>query len=279
MKVQTNKKLRVKRIGAAGDVLLLEPVLSILVGSGYEVELLTANPDVLKGMPGLKCSPLTSLGEGEIDIDFDMVYERNPSVHITEAYMEHIGIDKSFLRKPKFYTESLMEEDNNPIVISVDTRHHQPHRQINGLSSDDWSSITTYLEDTTKKQVIVVSANLSYCVLNHESHLRKATPTMEALINTIRSASLFIGNDSLPAHIANSLNIPSLIFMGSVNPEYRFTDIQPDFHIMQNGCEFSGCYHKVVGIAGADCVLEGKEKVKCCTFTKAQIIRKLSSII
>ena len=127
--------------------------------------------------------------------------------------------------------------------------------------------------------MLLLSKNLGSSLLNHEPRLFKETPNIPALVNTIRSASLFIGNDSLCAHIANSLSIPSLVFIGSVNPEFRFADAQPDFHIMQNGCEFAGCYHTVIGTAGASCVLEGSQNVKCCTFTKEQVLNKLNLIL
>jgi GT2 family glycosyltransferase len=62
------------------------------------------------------------------------------------------------------------------------------------------------------------------------------------LIRLIASATAHVGIDSLPAHIAQALDIPSIVFFGSVHP---FSRLWPDARVYPLTAELwcNGCYH------------------------------------
>jgi len=101
------------------------------------------------------------------------------------------------------------------------------------------------------------------------------------LIVTIGAATAFIGMDSLPAHFANSLNIPSAIFIGSVNPEYRYLTLDTPFQFIQNPCARAGCYHEVFSLDGQPCSYRKKSSkyLQCCTYTLDQVLEKVERIL
>jgi ADP-heptose:LPS heptosyltransferase len=68
-------------------------------------------------------------------------------------------------------------------------------------------------------------------------------PTAEILVGEIRRASLFIGNDSGPAHIAAFFNIPGITLIGPVDPA-RTAPRGPNSVVIYNSLNCSPCFFK-----------------------------------
>jgi hypothetical protein len=104
--------------------------------------------------------------------------------------------------------------------------------------------------------------------------------SLREMMSIITSCSFFIGIDSGPSHIASSLNIPSLVFFGAVNPDRRhFRKIFKGF-FLQQFCEFAGCYHNSVSAAGPDCRLVGSEGVpKCALHSSSYVTMHIDLLI
>lgn len=95
----------------------------------------------------------------------------------------------------------------------------------------------------------------------------------------IKKSSLFIGIDSGPSHIAASLGTPSLLFFGAINPDYRHFRELLKGHILQQACEFAGCYHTSQK-EEVDCRLVGNSGIpKCSLHTTEYVKGQIDSVI
>lgn len=276
-------KIVLKRMGAAGDVLLLQPIIESYISRGNEVNLITGCPSVLNTFSNFEVNGSYS----SVDIDFDMVYENDPLKHVTKAYMDYAGFTDKIVKPNISLSEKHLEVASNIYsefgdyaVFSLDTLHYpNDGRRIHGLSNSDWDGIITYLESKDIRCVFLTS-NLNHSLLKHRPELFVHTPNIDSVLCVLSNASVFIGTDSLLAHLANSLNIPSCIFIGSVNPDYRYAQTNWNFHFLQHPCEKSGCYHSVKSsCTGGTCKLVGREYVKCCTYTKEYVQEKIRKVL
>ena len=97
-------------------------------------------------------------------------------------------------------------------------------------------------------------------------------------MSLVYNADLFIGHDSGPSHIAAALEIPSVIFFGSVNPYFRHLDNNKKV-FMQSPCPFAHCYHEIPNSLGQPCRLVGhREAPPCCIHTTDQVIEAITKV-
>jgi ADP-heptose:LPS heptosyltransferase len=99
------------------------------------------------------------------------------------------------------------------------------------------------------------------------------------MIGIISGAAFFIGIDSGPSHMAAALNIPSLIFFGAVNPDFRhFRDLLRG-RFLQQFCEYAGCYHES-SESKPICRLVGNEGIpKCSLHTTEYVLNNIDLLI
>jgi ADP-heptose:LPS heptosyltransferase len=95
----------------------------------------------------------------------------------------------------------------------------------------------------------------------------------------VAGAKYFIGPDSGVAQIAVACNVPSVIFFGSVNPEYRYV-LNDRIKVIQNTCpsQKDGCYHEVLSTVGQDCVVDVQQP-PCITHKTFDIIDQIKDFI
>lgn len=84
------------------------------------------------------------------------------------------------------------------------------------------------------------------------------TESVDELIQNIREASLFIGNDSGPVNVANYLNKPTITIYGATNPSYTETKYEQHKVLQEKVicsagenekfCAIGGIYYKCSGI-------------------------------
>ena len=156
-------------------------------------------------------------------------------------------------------------------LLNINSIKNIPHRGVYGI---DWPQVVDFLKSHGLE---VYEVGLSSTLPNS-----KLIPTQgtNELIAAISQATLFIGLDSGPAHIAACFSIPSLVFMGPVIPERRHILQQFNGVLLQNPCEFAGCFHNTQSPTGQPCQLtDAQGKHVCCTFTTQQINAVLSQII
>ncbi len=265
-----------KRSAALGDCLILEPVMRYYAMKGYNIVL-----DIPKPFFELYTQhyfPVTHISmfnskriKPEKQINLDMSYESKPGQNYLKSYFEFCGIKDYKLSKPQLYP---LVDDNTRLfkkycVIHLD-RREQEHRNVHGIN---WVAVQRYLENKGYL-VIQVSRN------EHEKcGIEINTPSIGFMKFVIAGASLFIGVDSAPSNIAVAYNIPSVIFFGSVNPDYIHPDLR-NVEIIQGKCEKSGCWHIQGGTAGKECAYKGTDKyLQCCKTDSDVVVGAINKLI
>jgi hypothetical protein len=277
--------IHIYRANAFGDVLWTEPVIRYLASKKKYVNVITNYPEVFENYPSpylilnkpvpkwkknlLKVLPF--LGFSKKIIKLDMAYEKTPKIHVLKAYFKAAKIQDEVLSLPKIY---LTEEEKKRIipenyaVLHID-KNPLNHRNIYGV---DWNEVFRYIQGLGLK-VIQISKNGDDLYGEWFK-----TRDMREVMSLVYNASLFIGLDSGPSHIAGCFQIPSAIFFGSVNPEFRHLDNKNKI-FLQQPCEYAGCYHEVVSSRGKDCRLVGPEGIpKCSLHTTEYVLNAIKQL-
>jgi hypothetical protein len=267
-----------KRSGAMGDVIMLEPVMEEFYKRGYRVILDTPiaymglfyqHPYTIEHIDNIRMQE--PVGEYRT-IDFDMAYEIKPKQLVLKSYYEIAGITGDLRNsKLKFKTDVKKQFsmfDKYVLLHTDDTA--MPHRNVHGV---DWDEVAKYIEVFLGYPVFRVGVG------NGTGGLKINTYNENMLAYIIANADYFIGIDSGCAQIAVACDVPSMLFFGSVNPKLRYVDFS-NIKVMQKHCpaNVDGCYHDVVSTVGKDCEVDIKTP-PCIKWRHAEIIEQLKTWI
>lgn len=280
----------VYRSGGMGDVLWLEPVLKSLSSKYKNVYFYTNFKSLFENIPYknviikdippgwfraiLKLLNFVSGKKKYHRLD-GYCYEAMPKMPILHAYQKYFGLEKT----EEYPTIYLSEKESSTkvsnkikyAVLHLDANSSSNFRKVYGIN---WEIIVRSL---AQKNIDIIQIG------NRIEPIEGTTifsGNLRELIQLINHSSLFIGVDSGPSHIAASLNIPSIIFFGSVNPWFRHFKSKFKGVILQQYCEYAGCYHEVIGGSGQECKLVGKNGVpKCCVHSDQILLNALDTII
>lgn len=264
-----------KRTAAAGDVIMLEPVISYYCDKGYQVVLDTL-PQFMELFSRYKCKILHI---SEMDnrvkpikcINFDLAYESKPKQLVLKSYIELTG-ENIPLRNSQLY----FPVDGNAhlfercILIHIDETG-MPHRNCQGVN---WNVVVAYY------------TKLGYLVFQIGKRMREQvapylnTTNIESLMFMLSGCSLLIGLDSSPLQIAVGLGTPAIGFFGSVNPALRYlpTDRLIPLHSPCVKPETDFCYHSEVGTTGVRCIYY-EEHPPCVQFSEYEIIKEGNKLL
>ncbi len=262
-----------RRSGATGDIIMIEPIMRWYYENGYNVVLdIPLNVFELFSNHYFPIKHISQFDRGRItpekEINLEMGYEVMPHQNYQKSYFEICGIENYELSKPMLWPRVTDETRlfKKYVVIHLDERP-QPERNVHGVK---WNQIINWLEEKGYTVLQVGAGDNGGVKIN--------TSSLAMLKFIIAGASVFIGVDSGPSHIAVAQGIPSLILFGSCDP----SRIHPDLTgvmIQQNDCDNSGCWHKGTTF-GVECVYKGTDKYLQCNTTDAQaVINKLKQII
>lgn len=243
----------IKRSGALGDVIQVEPILEYFHRKGHPVYL-----DTQPGFYALfqhHYFPVKNYASFDKEvirhrvINLDLAYESFPKMTHVQAYFEFAGIKDYKLRKPKLH---YIIDDSNRIfkkyvVIHIDERE-TAHRNIYGVN---WTRVRIELE-SLGYLVIQIGKNKSTPAGNYFNTVNEIM--MKWLI---AGAELFIGVDSGPSHIAVGLGIKSVIFFGSVDPSVIHVDLTK-IAVLKSACPIQkdNCWHSAPSTRGQDCEVD-----------------------
>lgn len=204
-------------------------------------------------------------------VNLDNSYEQTPQMHVLHAYQQKAGLPL-VNQYPKLF---LSDNDkrtpfiNSPkyAVLHIESFSDRNYRKVYGIN---WGEIVAHL---TSKGFEVIQIGKAPEVIEGS---RTVKTSIGEMINVIYHARLFIGIDSGPSHIAASLQVPSLIFFGAINPEYRhFTELFRGFFLQQY-CEFAGCYHLSAHTTDPDCKLVPNNEIpKCSLHSNKYVLEKI----
>lgn len=233
---QINKNVLVVRAGALGDVILTTPIIKRLYGEGWSVDVTTECVEVFKNNPyvheifnenwgnPILTYELKKLNRPVNIIDLDLAYEKNPKMHIIDAYsLEAFGDTKTEKQTYLYLTEEggkkakeLLQGFRSFICIHMGVGWENrtwPYKSWEAFISKFPVSVSTVLVGSGK------DFSIEWLKTNHLNLLGKTD--YHTLCSVIERAKLFIGSDSAPLHIAQSFGVPSIGLYTSAKAEYR----------------------------------------------------------
>ena len=274
---------------ALGDVLWIEPVIRQLAGENKKVIVFTKYPELFLNYPLSNVQFRYELGIfGKIFwklesllgttfrfINLEGAYEQHPKMHLLHAYQEKAGQPKTS-EYPRIYfspkeIETRLVKDEKYAVFHLDSASSRNFRKVYGV---DWNFIAAMLIQQGFK---IYQVGKQGQPIEGAAYL---ATTVREMILLIKNSKLFIGLDSGPSHIAASLKIPSIIFFGAVNPIFRHFLDKFNGVIMQQYCEYAGCYHeKANSVDGVICKWVGDEGIpKCSLHSNTEVITAINKL-
>jgi ADP-heptose:LPS heptosyltransferase len=273
---------------ALGDVLWIEPVIRQLATRYKKVIVHTKHNDLFLNYPlsnvifrekmGLAEKLLWKLesvfNTSTLTISLEKAYEKRPEMHFLNAYQLQAGLPQT-REYPKLYlSEEELKKDlvaaPKYAVLHIESFSDKNYRKVFGI---DWNNVVQYLNE---KGYTVVQLGKNPAPLANVQHV--STSIREMMV-VIKKSSLFIGIDSGPSHIAASLGTPSLLFFGAINADYRHFRELLKGHILQQACEYAGCYHTSQK-EEVDCKLVGNSGIpKCSLHTNEYVRSQIDSVI
>lgn len=214
------RRVLVRRLGARGDVLLLTPALRAFRNRypQAEIEVETKCPQMLTGMDGVL--PAKSKRSSFDDFyDLDLSYESRPEVHIVQAYA-----DKLEVKVPAKWQIEMFPTDADLAWGLRKSRGlkvaliHGGHTTWPGKNwpVDRMAELVDYIKSLGFFTIAVGAEDSPRC--NCADDVTGAT-TPQQLYALARHASLFVGLDSMPQHVASAANVPSVVVFGPTNPK------------------------------------------------------------
>jgi GT2 family glycosyltransferase len=86
--------------------------------------------------------------------------------------------------------------------------------------------------------------------------------SLEDIFSLMKNASLFIGMDSGPLHVAQLFNVPSFIVFGATLPTARLLNLDNSYGYVREDLNCIGCYHRIRSSAQNYCIRRDQACVK-----------------
>jgi ADP-heptose:LPS heptosyltransferase len=290
----------IKRTGAYGDVVALEPVLHHFHKKGYKV-VLDTQPQIFnlftqhyfKVHHPEELDPRVMANARVINLD--MGYEITPSQLHLKSYYEVCGIQDGEIRNPRL---SLAFDHKIPeaklfkkyVVLHIDQRP-QAGRNIYGVH---WVDVVRYLH-TLGYSAIQIGQGEHEAVAGA---IEMINMNELMLMRLIGGADAMIAIDSGPANICVALGVKLIAFFGSVEPRFIYPDLS-NIEVIQHGnvCRLPKCWHTKIGTEGIECIetsegfrtniqmMQGMECVEtqnippCVMFESGTVINAINKIL
>jgi|694.fasta_scaffold62536_4 ADP-heptose:LPS heptosyltransferase len=202
-------------------------------------------------------------------INLDDSYENHPKIHLLHAYQKKANLPFE-ITYPIFNNFDINIKNKLNIsgkffILHIESFSEKNYRNVYGV---DWSIITNYINDIGYK---VIQVGVSPTEIKNTI---KVSTTIYELISLIKEASYFIGIDSFPSHVAASIKVPSIIFFGAVNPEFRHFKCSFNGFLLSQHCEFAGCYHESKSKKLVSCKIVGDSGIPKCSMHSNEYVKK-----
>lgn len=207
--------ITIRRTGAFGDVLCLTPIVRrirqdypttpLVIETGYQ-HIFAGNPD----LPHQE-------GEDQVPdqrYDFDLAYERQPNMHVVDAYFLEFLCDPPNEQKTLYFKRTMVW--NNPKTVVIHAAKSWASRTFH---YEFWNRVAEGVRGQGLKPVFVGT-------LNDYGGPLWATNTLGALnidqvAGLIAGAAMFVGSDSGLLHLAGTTETPIVGLYTSVRAKYR----------------------------------------------------------
>jgi len=209
----------IDRLGAPGDALITANVIRCIKENypNLRINFITPHPDLIRLDP-----QIDTINQPETFYSFDSTYwelivRKEKSQNIIEHNMFRLGIDK-YDYKAAYY---LSEEEKDwakqetkqfeKPILAICTKSKEP---VKNWPETNWSELIQNLKDNFS--IIQLGDEKEPIFEGVNRYAGKLSMRESAAI--LSKANLFIGPDSLLMHVANGLNIPSVIIFGGSRP-------------------------------------------------------------
>lgn len=265
----------IRRSGAMGDVLALEPLLAHFHKNGYKVVLDSPFFSLFSrhDFPIHDYSRFDHKVIKHRVIDLDQAYEQIPNQLHLKSYFEMCGIKDYVLSNPHLRYE-VSEARNNRLfkrycVLHIDRRATET-RNIRGVN---WKLVVASIREQGIEVIQVGNGD-------HETvGLELNTVNLLLLQWVCAGAEFFLGVDSGVAAIAVALNIKSVIMFGSVNPTYIHPDLSKVI-VLQSTCPIGTqhCWHSKPSTSGVLCAVSVDEP-PCTILSAERVLQAVGKIM
>ncbi len=239
-------KIVVRRAGARGDVIMTIPVVRALRKKFPKSSIVvsTTCTDVYAGNPDVSEVTLREPNTKSTDLIFnlDMAYEKRPLVHPIQAYADVCGVEILDWR-PTLYpndTSRILAEKRLPSGQKYAIVHPG---NIPGWAGRQWSPARFQLVVAQLKlrgyKTVLIGSDGTPTVGTDLDYRNVAFSHMVALMER---ASLFVGLDSMPFHVAQACDVPAVAIFGCVTPELRIIPGARSVGAVAPGVGCLGCH-------------------------------------
>jgi len=263
----------IKREGAMGDVIQVEPILEYFHKKGHPVYLDSPYYGVFKmhHYPVGDYADLDKVVKHRV-INLDSAYEVNPKQLHLKSYFETAGISDYVLRNPKLNykvdeTNSIFKQKY--VVIHIDKRDTN-HRNQYGIR---WKRIADFFES---KGYLVIQIGRGEAP---DVGIRFNTVNNLILMWLLAGCDLFIGVDSGPAQMAVALDRQCVLLFGSVNPAFIHPDMSK-VKVLQSPCPVKKdhCWHSERSNKGVECEVD-TYMPPCCIHDTETMLNLIKDIL
>jgi len=254
-------RILVDRQGALGDALCTEPIIKAL-RKKYPLCLLHVNTVCPTAFTCNRyvdhCANNLNKKDYDIVIDLNLAYEKNPTMHIVDAYAKEAGVILDQSNKiPVYYGLTCFENKyENSDYITVCSEGSWLSRTWN---LDRWKSFISRLSKTNK--IVEVGHDKRNYLGIGENLIGKMS--LQQTVGVIAKAKLFVGFDGGLMHFSQAVGTPVFIIFGCTNPLYRIHDWNKAtvVNMTEDELECAGCHHK---LPAPRCFTEcTKDKIYC----------------
>ncbi len=296
------KTVVVRRIGAMGDVVMVEPVLRYFHDNGYRVVLDTLPQFHLLFLNHyFKVHRIQEVDQRLLQtakmVNLEMAYESQPTKLHLKSYFEYAGISEEdyipYLKTPKLSVGFPITKETKLFekyaVLHVDTRP-QGGRNIYGVN---WEFVVIELQK--KGYTVIQLGKDDTAVIPNATRLNCTNENF--LCYATGGADLFIGIDSGISHIAAAFGVPCVIMFGSVDPnvihpektnkvfihnhkqKYTLSMGMRSEEIEMGGvCDKPFCWGSTIGCEGVKCYID-ESKPPCAIFETDKVISSINNLI
>lgn len=234
MTIQTKPRILVNRSGALGDVILATPIVRKLYqdrGGMCEIHARTFHVDVFRDNPYvarvLHARDPLNVNEYDLIINLDLVYEKNPRMHILDAYAHYAFGNVAMDRHVELFPS---EDDAKPALevaaacpngyVAIHMR--RTFQGSRNLPESFWRQLVIDIVNETGLNVVQVGGPEEHAFGGSDRLIdMRGKLSIHQLREVFARAQCYIGVDSAPLHVAATTGTDMIAFFTTARAEYR----------------------------------------------------------
>lgn len=232
-------KIFVLRQGALGDVILTTPIirkLKSLLGQDSSINVLTAFPFVFDNNPHVdkvySYGQYVQIDSADTVIDLNLVYEKNPGVHIIDAYDAYVNKmfgfgDTNFDKQPELFLSSSQQDIVNKEISTFGDNYVVIHMRKYGWPNRNfgeafWQEVVREILQKTDYKIVQIGAKDEIAFSGNPRLIDfRGKYDIQVARGIIDAARALIGTDTGVLHIAACTSTPIISAFTSAHHDYR----------------------------------------------------------